>query len=274
MKTRTEKRSARPHFTLVELLIVIAILAIYAAVLLPALDQAGGRARATGCIGNLKQLSQASLTYIQQNGDFWPCSGKSFGSTYIHALAKAKLVPAAALTNDEDPTFASCPDVEISNEKGCTDIVQVYGTQYVHNQNHTPCANDGWGMYVRDDEHAREAFCNGANTAIPNHPPVSLSRRAMLFDCARVCKNGTIVQSARGYVFKLNSASWYGPAYFIHSGTASIACFAGNVESVSVDDYHTQYFFPQFGGSKFVSPNSTLPTAHMLPDGKIVNRDK
>lgn len=276
MKTRTEKRSVKSRFTLVELLLVIAFLAIHAAVLLPALEQAGSRARATGCVGNLKQLSQASLTYIQQNGNFWPCTGLGTGVTYIHALVKAKLVPAAALSNDEDPTFASCPDVEISNEKGCTGIAQTYGTQYVHNRFPTPCSNNGWGMNVRDDEHAQKAYYRGANAAIPNHPPVSMSQRAMLFDCARVCENGSIVQCARGYVFKLNATPrYYGPAYFIHSGTATIACFAGNVESVSIDDYHTKYFFPQFGGSNstFASPNSTLPISHLLPDGKIVNRD-
>lgn len=53
----------KPSFTLIELLIVIAIIAILAGMLLPALNQAKKSAQTTACIGNLKQLGMGMVHY-------------------------------------------------------------------------------------------------------------------------------------------------------------------------------------------------------------------
>lgn len=50
-------KSGKQCFTLIELLIVIAIIAILAAMLMPALSKARDKARTTQCVGNLRQIA-------------------------------------------------------------------------------------------------------------------------------------------------------------------------------------------------------------------------
>ncbi len=54
-------------FTLVEILVVIAIIAILAAMLMPALTLAKGKSRRVGCLNNLKQLGLTAQLYTADN---------------------------------------------------------------------------------------------------------------------------------------------------------------------------------------------------------------
>jgi len=76
------------RFTLIELLIVIAIIAILAGMLLPALSKAKQKAQAVLCTSNLKQVAQVVQIYADDSDDFFPGNTTIVPTFYAFNLYK------------------------------------------------------------------------------------------------------------------------------------------------------------------------------------------
>ena len=93
--------SKQKAFTLVELLVTVAIISVLASLLMGSLNHARASANAMVCMNNLKQLGLAFQLYAQANGDSLPYPNDDFGYsiTWFNAL-DPHLVGRLAATNN------------------------------------------------------------------------------------------------------------------------------------------------------------------------------
>ena len=126
-------------FTLIELLIVLAIIGILAGMLLPALAHAREQARRTACSNNLGQIGKACISYQEPNGDYFP----AFMQAMLASGPNIATLPPAPPPKQQgaDGTFQPmpslaclyptyCPEVKVFGCPSTTDIPQIASQYY------------------------------------------------------------------------------------------------------------------------------------------------
>lgn len=87
MHKRNHSLRRRPAFTLVELLVVVAVLAILISVLIPALSKARQSAMQTACLSNMRQVGIALTTYAMNSEGRIPPHVPNVGSMGVELSA-------------------------------------------------------------------------------------------------------------------------------------------------------------------------------------------
>lgn len=125
-------------FTLIEVLVVVAIIGILASMLLPALGKARERSQAAVCINKLKQISLAALMYSEDEDNFAPLNENS--DPWAKKLSLNDFLP--KIDTDESNNIYKCP-------KGA-DINDYWAINYAMNW------RLGWdnGVAAQEDWHA------------------------------------------------------------------------------------------------------------------------
>ena len=104
MKLNTARKSG---FTLVEIMIVVAIIGLLAAIAIPNFVKARSRAQTNACIANLKQIEGAKETYFLEKKTATPPAMTDLAPDYIKTEPKCPTTDAAYTIGDA-ATRPSC----------------------------------------------------------------------------------------------------------------------------------------------------------------------
>jgi general secretion pathway protein G len=233
--TRHNPPPLRRAFTLVELLAVIVIIGVLAAILIPTVSKVRSAARATQCTSNLRQLGIATQLYLGEHKDiFYPHTDFNYWGTgyhrwfdYLRPYIAAKI-----------PVQGGVARASLY----CPDIINAWPTDNLRT---------GYGKNGNLGATTGGAWPDRARRVTDAHPP---SRVVVMWDDVQQTNyDGGWPTSTWG-----NGGSWYKLA-FRHNNKAHLLLLDGHIASVSKGKEGHAVDFPDFVWDPVSYPFASMP---------------
>ncbi|MFH1904200.1 MAG: prepilin-type N-terminal cleavage/methylation domain-containing protein [bacterium] len=234
-------------FTLLELLVVTAIIAMLSSILLPALSKAREKGRQTVCISNLKEIFLAIEMYKNDNDGYYPlCSDCT---NYVSGLSKGDPYPSgpqifwtgAQYTAEGELDFTGSPIysyLKMGEIKTCPNFKQFSKTAYQP-------ASGGYGynkQFVGGNLGSSQWFYKQHKDSDIKNP----SETVILSDTAGI-RSGAIVENydlSAPYYKTIGGVSWnqLSPSmHFRHNGLANVVWCDGHITGERMSYSRTMY---------------------------------
>ena len=235
-------------FTLVELLVVIAVVAILAALLLPAVSRGKDKARAVVCTGSLRQLSYAFMMYLDVHAEVFPTGAArgalgaqpedwiwwqvEMGETTMRDPSGGSIVPFLGMY---DTRLFRCPSDRDAEARELAWRGNPGNEQYFYSYSLNAASDHGMASYLSKDRSM--VFLNRL-TAVRNP-----ARKIMLAEEKGGPGDGPGSAS-------IDDGRWVPPGYPLtqrHSGRANVAFADSHVERVEpafADADHPEHYDP------------------------------